>query len=290
MSANHTITAIEGIRVGHWTDEEAQTGCTVLLGPEDGMVASASYMGPAPGTREGVLLAPEKKVPRIHGLLLSGGSAFGLAAATGVVRYLEEQGIGHQTPFAKVPLVPGAVIYDLVVGDPAIRPNEENGYAACMAASKSPVPTGRVGAGTGATAGKYKAPVPTGLGSALASYRQFGVGALAVVNPVGDIYDLAGNLVAGHGDREAYLEASLGFGNTTLVAVAVDAPLTKCECRLLADSAQAAIARVIRPSHSPWDGDSCFVLSTGTGEKAPLPTLSALVQEAVIEAILGSCS
>ena len=165
---NTTLTAVPGFRVGHWTDPIGQTGCTVILPPPEGAVASASFLGPSPATREGVLLSPEKKVERVHGLLLTGGSAFGLSAAGGVVRWLEEQGVGHPTHFARVPIVPAAVIYDLGAGDPKARPGEAQGYLAAQGASSGPVKRGRVGAGTGASIGKYLGParaVAGGLGS-----------------------------------------------------------------------------------------------------------------------------
>jgi len=287
-SVNQTVTAIEGIRVGHWTDSVAQTGCTVVLCPPAGCVASAAFTGPSPGTREAILLSAEKRVERIYALVFTGGSAFGLAAADGVVSWLEERGVGHPTRMGVVPLVPAAVIYDLLVGDPKVRPTAESGRLAAEAASNAPVTEGRVGAGAGAPAGKYLEPVPAGLGSWVAEYRGARVGAIAVVNPVGDVYDRSGTLVAGHGDLDSMRRAGLEFGNTTLVAVVTDAPISKAEARQLADAAQGAIAQVIRPSHTPWDGDSAFVLSTATGTPAPLPLLSTLVQDAVAEAIVRS--
>lgn len=288
MNENHTITAIKGIRAGHWTDAEGQTGCTVLLLPPEGAVTSASFFGPSPGTREGILLAPEKKVERVHAILLTGGSAFGLAAADGVVRWLEEHDIGHPTPVAKVPLVPAAVIYDLVMGDPKARPTADSGYAACEAASDAPLETGRVGAGTGASAGKYIKPVPAGLGSSMVEFEGVRVGAVAVVNPVGDVTTPEGKLLAGHGDRHAFLHASLQFGNTTLLAVAIEAPISKAQARQLADTAQSALARVIRPSHTIWDGDTAFLCSTGNGPAAAMPTLTLLVQDAVEQAVMNA--
>ncbi|AEB12756.1 P1 family peptidase [Marinithermus hydrothermalis] len=287
---NRTLTGIRGLRVGHWTDPVGRTGCTVILCPPEGCVASAAFVGPSPGTREAALLAPEKRVARIHALLLTGGSAFGLAAADGVVRFLEEQGVGHPTPAGPVPIVPAAVIYDLMLGDPKARPDAEAGYQAAARATDAPVAEGAVGAGAGASAGKYIAPVPTGLGSALVEHRGVRVGALAVVNPVGDVYSPDGRLLAGHGRREAFLEAALGFGHTTLLAVGVEAPIAKAEARQLADAAQGVLGRVIRPSHTPWDGDAAFVLATGRGPQAPLPLLAALVQEAVVEAVVRAAT
>ena len=287
MSQNTTLTAVPGFRVGHWTNAAARTGCTALLCPPEGAVASASFIGPSPGTREGVLLSPEKSVERIHGLLFTGGSAFGLAAAAGVMRVLEERGIGHQTPWARVPIVPAAVIYDLGVGDPQVRPDEAAGEAAARAASSAPVQRGLVGAGTGATAGKYLGGgVPGGLGSVALERHGVRVGALAVVNPVGDVLDERGNVLAGPGTGpEPVAFAPGAVENTTLVAVVTEHTLTKAECRRLADAAQTALARVIHPSHTAWDGDSAFMLSACTRPAADPLLLGTLVQEAVCAAV-----
>lgn len=286
---NTTLTAVPGFRVGHWTDLQAQTGCTVILCPPEGAVASASFIGPSPGTREGVLLAPEKTVERVHALLLTGGSAFGLAAASGVVRVLEERGVGHQTPAARVPIVPAAVIYDLAVGDPRVRPGDAQGEAAARAASDQPVPRGRVGAGTGATAGKYLGGAGAaygGLGSVCVERHGVRVGALAVVNPVGDVLDEVGGLLAGPGTGPGATAFTPGdVENTTLLAVVTEHTLTKAECRRLADAAQTALGGVIRPSHTAWDGDSAFVLSACTRPPADALLLDALVQEAVQAAV-----
>lgn len=286
---NTTLTAVPGFRVGHWTDLQAQTGCTVILCPPEGAVASASFIGPSPGTREGVLLAPEKTVERVHALLLTGGSAFGLAAASGVVRVLEERGVGHQTPAARVPIVPAAVIYDLAVGDPRVRPGDAQGEAAARAASDQPVPRGRVGAGTGATAGKYLGGAGAaygGLGSVCVERHGVRVGALAVVNPVGDVLDEVGGLLAGPGTGPGATAFTPGdVENTTLLALVTEHTLTKAECRRLADAAQTALGGVIRPSHTAWDGDSAFVLSACTRPPADALLLGALVQEAVQAAV-----
>ncbi len=286
---NTTLTAIPGFLVGHWTDRVGQTGCTVILGPPGGMLASASFLGPSPGTREGILLSPDKKIERVHALLLTGGSAFGLAAASGVVRFLEERGVGHPTPAAKVPLVPAAVIYDLLTGDPQARPDDASGYAAAQAASGAAVETGPFGAGTGATVGKYLGPErlsPGGLGSSLVERAGVRVGCLAVVNPFGDVVGPAGELLAGLGTgiQEPSMAPS-DIVNTTLLAVATEHALTKPEAKRLADAAQAALARVIRPSHTPFDGDSAFVLSSQAKPSADPLLLAALVQDAVAGAV-----
>jgi L-aminopeptidase/D-esterase-like protein len=288
---NQTLTAIPGFLLGHWTDPVGQTGCTVLLCPPEGAVASASFLGPSPGTREGVLLAPDKKVERVHGLLLTGGSAFGLGAASGVVRWLEQQNIGHQTPFARVPLVPAAVIFDLGVGDAKARPLEEHGYHAASTASSAPVPRGRVGAGTGATAGKYLGSglYPGGLGSAYISRHGVSVGAVAVVNPIGDVLDESGQVIAGPGTGPGAVAFTPGeVESTTLVAVVMQHMISKPEAKRLADAAQTALARVIRPSHTAWDGDSAFVLSSCILPPADPMLLSALVQDVVAAAVIDA--
>ena len=283
-----SLTDIAGLRVGHWTHEERRTGCTVICGPPEGLLASAAFLGASPGTREGILLSPEKKMQRIHALLFTGGSAFGLAAATGVVRYLEEQGIGYETPAARIPIVPAAVIYDLMIGDARIRPDEKAGYLAASRASEAPVEQGRVGAGTGASAGKYHEPVPTGLGSACIAYQDIRVGALAVVNPVGDVYTPDGRLLAGHGRPEMLFKRTLEHTHTTLVALAVEARISKVEAFRIALAAHGAIGRVIRPSHTAWDGDAVFVLSTEKKPAVSPAMLEVLAQEAVVEAIVAS--
>lgn len=287
-TVNSTLTGIPGFLVGHWTDLVGSTGCTVILCPPAGAVASASFLGPSPGTREGVLLAPQKKVERIHALLFTGGSAFGLAAAAGVVRVLDERGIGHETPWARVPIVPAAVIYDLGVGDPLARPGAQEGEQAALNASADPVQRGRVGAGTGPTAGKYLGlgAVPGGLGSVLAQRHGVRVGALAVVNPIGDVLDERGEVLAGPGVGPGAVAFTPGdMESTTLVAVVTEHTLTKADCRRYADAAQTALGRVIHPSHTFWDGDSAFMLSSGTLPPADPLLLGVLVQEAVCAAV-----
>lgn len=206
------------------------------------------------------------------------------------MRFLEERGVGHPTPAANVPIVPAAVIYDLLVGDPRARPNDQSGYAAAQQASGAPVPVGVVGAGTGATAGKYLGPAdlaPGGLGSSLVSRAGVEVGCIAVVNPIGDVVGPQGELLAGPG---------VGIGphssdhtpevaNTTLLALATAHTVSKAEARRLADAAQAALARVIRPSHTPFDGDSAFVMSSCTRAATDPLLLASLVQDAVAEAV-----
>ncbi len=269
----------------------------MVLCPAGGCVASADVRGGAPGTRETALLEPEKTVQRIDAVVLAGGSAFGLDAAGGVTRWLEERGRGFPTPFGPVPIVPAAVVFDLGVGDAAVRPDAAAGYQACEAASAEPVVQGRVGAGTGATCGKYLGfdrAQSSGLGSAAVRVGGAVVAALSVANPVGDLVDPAtGALVAGvQGETRGYLERfgdplELTGSNTTLVVVATDAPLGKAEAKALAGTAHVGIARVTRPSHTVSDGDTAFCLSTGTGPEVPLLLLSVAVQEVVAEAILS---
>ena len=294
-----TLTAVSGLKVGHWSDLIARTGCTVVLCPEPGCVASADVRGAAPGTRETALLEPEKMVERVQAVLLAGGSAFGLGAADGVMGFLEARGSGFPTPFGVVPIVPAAVIFDLGVGDPAVRPDAAAGRQACEAATDTPVMQGRVGVGAGATCGKYfgfSRAEASGLGSAAVQVGGAVVAALSVSNPVGDIFDPdTGVLLAGvRGETGSYTErfaraAGLQSGgtNTTLVVVATDAPLTKAECKALAGSAHVGVARVTRPSHTVSDGDTSFCLSTGAGPNVPLMTLSVAVQEVVAASIVN---
>ena len=294
-----TLTAVSGLKVGHWSDLTARTGCTVVLCPEPGCVASADVRGAAPGTRETALLEPDKTVERVQAVLLSGGSAFGLGAADGVMGFLEARGRGFPTPFGVVPIVPAAVIYDLGVGDPAVRPDAAAGRQACAAATDAPVAQGRIGAGAGATCGKYfgfDRAEASGLGSAAVRVGGAVVAALSVANPVGDVFDAdTGTLLAGvRGETGSYSErfaraAGLQTGgtNTTLVVIATDAPLTKAECKALAGSAHVGVARVTRPSHTVSDGDTAFCLSTGAGPSVPLMLLSVAVQEAVAASIVS---
>jgi L-aminopeptidase/D-esterase-like protein len=307
MLENQSLTALPGVRVGHWTNQVARTGCTVILLPKGGAVVSVEVRGGAPGTRETALLSPEKSVKQVHALLLAGGSAFGLAAATGVMAFLEELGEGVQTPAAKVPIVPTAVIYDLSVGDASVRPDAATGLAACHAASSEAVLGGRVGAGTGAMVGKVfglEFAQPGGLGNAALQIGGFTVAALVVANATGDIVNDAGQVIAGarrkDGSRPTRLEslermletdqvAFLEHTNTTLVAVGTDAPLSKLECYRLAQAAQMGLARGTRPSHTPFDGDTAFAFSvtpivSGTPE-APMQALVAATQEVVMMAL-----
>ena len=287
---NGTLTALDGIKVGHWTHTEAQTGCTVVLCPPAGCVASGYVLGAAPGSRELALLEPSKTVERVNAVVLTGGSAFGLAVADGVMAWLESQNIGFETPFGVVPIVPSAVIYDLASGDARIRPDAAAGLAAAKAATAQAVTQGRVGAGTGALVGKYlgfdKA-ARGGLGSALLEVGGAKVAALTVCNAVGDIFDPdTHERVAGAvGKPDGFDIADLRGMNTTLV-VATDALLTKAQAHLLSQSAQIGIARVTRPSHTVQDGDTTFVLSTGKVADVSQMVLSIAVQSVVAQAIV----
>jgi len=299
------ITRVAGIRVGHATDLEGITGCTVVL-PPPGTIASGSVRGGAPGTRETDLLRPGTLVEEVHAVLLSGGSAFGLAAADGVVRWLEERGIGFDAGVARVPIVPAAILFDLGVGDPARRPGPEEGYAACEAAGEE-VQEGSVGAGTGATVAKSAGPergVKGGVGTASAEEDGVIVGALAVVNALGEIVEDDGTVIAG--PREASAEVTGIQGslpmpitppvdppggrppdpgmNTTLVVVATDARLNKERAHLLSLAGHEGLTRAIRPAHTLWDGDAVFTLATGTAEAAQ-PLVERLASDAVAEAI-----
>ncbi|MEZ4633250.1 MAG: P1 family peptidase [Deinococcales bacterium] len=297
-----SLTSVEGIKVGHWQDTKAHTGCTVILCPPEGCIASGSIRGSAPGSRETALLAPEKSVERIHALCLSGGSAFGLATAEGVMRYLSERDIGFPTPFLKVPIVSAAVIYDFWLAEPMLRdvtvkPNAEQGYLAAQHASAEEVKPGRYGAATGARCGKYLGLANSsewgGLGSSALLVQGVTIAALSIANPFGDITQegqvIAGAHLADGARPKNRLESMKQFfpaGNTTLVAVATDAAISKTEASILADQAHIGIAQVMRPSHTPFDGDSTFVLSTGQGRRLPLAALAIAVQQVVAEALI----
>ncbi len=289
-----TLTIVPGLKVGHAVDREARTGCTVVL-PPPGTVASAEVRGEAPGTRELALLDPTAHVSHVDAILLTGGSAHGLAAADGVMAWLRERGRGYRTPWGPVPIVPAAVVFDLYTGRPA-WPGPELGYAACRNADHGPVPQGAVGAGIGTTVGKwagFEFAVPGGVGSAAAAEGELVVGALAVVNPVGDVVDEDGTILAGARDGEGWLaerfprrwRRPLPPGtNTVLLVVATNARLSKLEAYRLARRAHAGIVRAVRPAHTTHDGDVAFALATGEVE-APFEGIAALVVEVAAAAI-----
>lgn len=286
------LTAVSGLRVGHWTDVDARTGCTVVLTPDGGWTVSGLVLGAAPGTRETALLEPDKSVRQAHAIVLTGGSAFGLDAASGVVRWLEQRNVGLETPFARVPIVPAAVLYDLGVGRSDVRPDAEAGAAAAQDANDGPVACGAVGVGTGATVGKMRGfdrAVVSGVGSVSMRIGNATVAALAVSNAVGCLVDPStGRAVAGEEVTAAEAAELFSFQgtNTSLVVVATDATLDKAGCRALAVAGHAGIARVTRPSHTAHDGDAVFVLSAGDAEPIPAALLGSAVQEVVAAALL----
>jgi len=277
-----TIRDVPGIRVGHWTDSVARTGCTVVLCPDAGAVAGVDVRGSAPGTRETDLLAPTALVDRINAICLAGGSAFGLGAADGVMRRLAERGIGFATGIRPVPIVPAAILFDLGVGDPNAFPDTDAGYAATMAAETDDGPLeGAVGAGTGATVAKLGGvadPHAGGVGSAarrLASGDL--VGALVVNNALGDIHARDGRLLVG---RQGDQSLPPPVVNTTLVVVATDVSLDRAQCRKLAQLGHDALARGIRPVHTLFDGDVVFTLSAGDAGSADAPAFMELAEAA----------
>jgi L-aminopeptidase/D-esterase-like protein len=284
-----SITEVEGIRVGHWSDESALTGCTVVLPPE-GTVASCEVRGGAPGTRGTDMLQPGTLFEEAQAIVLTGGSAFGLATASGVERYLEERGIGSEIGNVIVPSVAAAVIFDLGVGDPTRRPGSDEGYAACLAASTD-VPEGRIGAGTGATVAKLWGPtrgVPGGLGTWAVRDGDLLVGALFVVNAVGEIVDEDGSVLAGPrlepGERREDLIEWMRAGNTTIGVVATNATLSKPEARRLAEVANDAVDDAVRPAHTLFDGDTVFALATKQVD-ATFVDVAAWVEAAVVTAV-----
>ncbi len=273
---NDTLTAVDGFRVGHCTDEEALTGLTVVLPPE-GAVASVSVRGAAPGTRELGPLRPGTTVDRVDAILLTGGSAFGLDAAAGVMQYLAGLQRGVRVGDNVVPIVPGAVVYDLDVGIPRV-PSPDDAYLACTSADSAPVKEGSVGAGAGCTVGKLLGmgrSMRGGLGSAVISLPGGGmVAALAVVNAVGEITDERGRILAGIRDDEGFVSSEQVLiedrvcsgnqgANTTLAVIATDVMLDKTGCRRLAEWTHDGLARGIRPCHTSMDGDVVFVISGG---------------------------
>jgi len=263
---NATITAVPGIRVGHWTDAEARTGCTVVVLPEPN-VTTAEVRGAAPGTREYALLQKGMRVEQAQAILLTGGSAFGLAAADGVVRALADEGRGHPTPVGPVPIVPAAVLFDLQPGGAGMRPGPEQGEAAYRAASSDPVESGSVGAGTGATVAKWRGfehMRQGGIGSGLATGGGARVGVLAAVNAVGDVFAVDGESLTG-GDPVPGPPSLIpaAFTNTTLIVVATEALLSRIELTWLAVRAHDALAVCVRPAHTRFDGDIVFAVSCG---------------------------
>jgi L-aminopeptidase/D-esterase-like protein len=298
-----SIVDVTGIRVGHAQDVRSRTGCTVVLVPERGAVCGVDVRGSAPGTRETDLLAPTAHVEVVHAILLTGGSAFGLDAATGVMRYLEGRGIGYEVGPWRVPIVPAAVIFDLGVGDGSVRPDAAMGHAAASAASAEVFAEGSVGVGCGATAGKMagvERATRSGLGTASRRIGDVIVGAIAVANAIGSIYDPETHeRIAGpRGDDGALLDeiplleallrnASLipqAGANTTIAVIATNARLRKVDCTKVAQMAHDGLARAIKPVHLTRDGDTIFACALGEIE-APVDLVGILAAEAVAEAI-----
>jgi len=277
------ITAVEGVRVGHVSDFEACTGCTVIL-CEGGAIGGVDLRGSASGTRELDALSPHHLVEEIHAILLAGGSAFGLEAAAGVMRYLEERGTGFDVGVTKVPLVPAAILFDLGIGDSRIRPDPLMGYRACEAATDGVIEEGSVGAGTGATVGKLfgiRHAMKGGVGTAsLELPGGLRVGALVVVNAFGDVRDPgSGIILAGARDpatgkvadtvlqmKQGRLRRSFRSESTTLAVIATNARLKKSEVIRVARMGHAGLARTIAPVHTAFDGDVVFALATGQVE------------------------
>jgi L-aminopeptidase/D-esterase-like protein len=275
----------EGISVGHWTDTKGRTGCTVVLAP-DGAVGGVDVRGAASGTLCTDGLRPGTLIQRTHAILLTGGSVFGFAAADGVLRYLEERGVGLSFGTVRVPTVAGAVIFDLLAGDPHARPTADAGYAACRAATRAPE-IGAVGAGTGATvakAGAARERWQGGVGVASARLGQAVVAAIMVANSVGGIWDDEGHAwiaPLAQWDRASSL---IPGANTTIGVVVTDAKLMKDQANRIATVAHDGVARAVRPAHTMYDGDTMFCLATGRAT-APYDAVEVVAAEVVARAI-----
>jgi L-aminopeptidase/D-esterase-like protein len=300
------ITDVQGLKVGHHTDPRRPTGCTVVL-CESGATCGVDVRGAAPGTRETDLLAPGNLVDRVHALVLAGGSAFGLDAASGVMRWLDEHGHGFTVGPARVPIVPAAVLFDLWLGDARIRPDADAGYAACEAASHEAPAQGSIGAGAGATVGKVFGiahAMKGGIGTAGLEVQGVHIAALVAVNAAGDVVDpTTARVVAGSrqldGRTPRRITAALARGlmppnilagaATTIGIVATDAALDKAQCARLATVSHDGLARSIDPVHTASDGDTMFALATGSGRGAlPLTVLGALAAEVTQRAVLNA--
>ena len=299
-----SITRVAGIEVGHFTDSRRPTGCTVVMA-RAGAVGGVDVRGAAPGTRETDLLDPCNLVEKVHAIVLAGGSAWGLDAATGAVRWLEEQGVGLDVGVGRLPLVPAAVLFDLLVGDMRVRPDAAAGYAACAAASSADPAEGNVGAGTGASVGKLfgmARAMKGGVGTASVTVGGVTVGALIACNAVGDVLDPdSGQVVAGArtadglqllDTRRALLRGELAQSvlpgtNTTIGVVATDAVISKVQAQRLAVAAHDGLARAINPVHTQLDGDTLFTLGTGaSGQHPGMLLLSTMAAEATARATL----
>jgi L-aminopeptidase/D-esterase-like protein len=301
-----SLTDVRGLSVGHFTDARRPTGCTVVLTPQ-GAVAGVDVRGASPGTRETELLSPLNAVEKVHAVLLSGGSAFGLDAAGGVMRWLEEQGVGVEVGPARIPIVPAAILFDLFTGDASIRPDAASGYAACIAAKNSAEAQGNVGAGAGAVVGKlFGIPraMKGGIGSASVCVNGVTVAAMVAVNAVGDVIDPRnGAVVAGArsedglsmvGTTQAILNGEvlqhlMPGSATSIGVVATDAVVSKVQANKIAQMAHDGLARSINPVHTLTDGDTLFALGTGvSGLEVHTTVLGTLAAEVVARAVLNA--
>lgn len=290
---------IPGIKLGHMTDEVNHTGCTVILCP-DGAVGGVDIRGPGPGTRETALLSPERPLHKVNAVVMTGGSAFGLATADGVVRYLAEQGVGHYTPIRPVPIVTAAVVYDLFLSGGKALPDAAMGYAACQAAHEDNSKQGNVGAGAGVTIGKWAGPghlMKGGFGLAKLRIGELIVSSAVVVNSIGDIVAANGSVLAGaRADGGGWLvdklplrfapdaEPPLMGTNTTLMVVATNAQISKVDVNRLAQRAHDGLAIAVRPAHMTHEGDTAFALATDVVD-APFELVASAAVETVAEAI-----
>jgi L-aminopeptidase/D-esterase-like protein len=299
-----SITDVQGVKAGHFTETRRPTGCTVMLF-EKGATAGVDVRGAAPGTRETDLLNPVNMVQQVHAILLSGGSAFGLDAASGVVRYLEERQMGFRFGDVVIPIVPAAILYDLRVGDPKIRPNAESGYKACQAAGAGKIAEGNVGAGAGATVGKMfgmKSAMKSGIGTASVRVGNTGivVGAIVAVNAVGDVVNpQTGKIIAGarkpdgSGFMDSMARIRQGYSveadgsNTTIGVVATNVALDKTQMTKVAQMAHDGLARTIYPVHTLNDGDTIFAAATGAiSVRADHGAIGALAADVMAQAVL----
>jgi L-aminopeptidase/D-esterase-like protein len=294
-------------KIGHYTDIKNITGCTVILCPSN-TVASCYISGSSPGSRETALLAPERKINFIHAILLSGGSAFGLDAAGGVVQYLEEKNLGYETQYGVVPIVPTAVIFDLNIGNKNIRPTAANAYEACLQADNNFKKQGSIGAGTGATVGKWEGmsnAMKSGIGIAEIMVAGAWVRAISVVNAVGDIIDDRGNIVAGaiNSDNKfladidvskRWLTSTLGFkDNTVLVVIMTNVKMTKLQAYVLSQKAHNGLVRAIIPANTNYDGDVIFTLASGAKDlntNILYEIASEVVRNSIIAGVLNATS
>lgn len=298
------FTAIDGIKVGHMQDEEAATGCSVII-CKNGATSGVDVRGGSPATRETDLLNPVNMVQQIHAIVLSGGSAYGLDSCSGVMKYLEEKDIGFDVQVAKVPIVCGACLFDLVIGSPKVRPDLEMGYKAAQNANNRSCPNGNIGAGCGATVGKYLGPefsMKGGLGTYAIQVGDLQVGAIVAVNCLGDVIDPEDNnkILAGMIKENKFMDTekimisnyhdrtNLFSGNTTIGAIVTNAKFDKSEITKIASMTHNGYGRTMRPAHSIYDGDTIFSMSTGDVE-ADLSVVGMLaanvMEKAVVQAI-----